>query len=97
MNLSIEIEAYSKTCPHVMEDGVVQNCFTSSCMGWIEVYPRIKMENHSGAYENLVSHAVKRKWCAQAPRKEGPDNSSGFVVLDAVGYCGKNNYQAGQK
>jgi hypothetical protein len=61
-------------------------------MAWTEVEPEMKREDHSGAKEIMHIERSQRERGAEV-RREGPDGSTGFLILDARGYCGKyHNY-----
>jgi len=84
--LFTEKQARSKWCPWM--PGTTEFCMVNDCMAWVEVHKKLERENHSGAEKMLREVGTLT---GQQVRKWGPDNSSGFVVLDALGYCGRNH------
>lgn len=78
-------DAVRRLCPFTFHkpDGP-DRCCTNGCMAWSVVHEAVKRENHSGAYDALLNIAVKTQ---RLVRREGPNNSTGFVILDEVGVC----------
>jgi len=89
MKLFTEYDARQRLCPWMFE--MVQTCACKGCMAWVEVYPKVERENHSGAKEMMLREGILKRG-GQQIRFEGPDNSSGYIILDALGFCGRNHY-----
>lgn len=80
-------DAQTRLCPFTFGGALgADRCCTHGCMAWRVVHEAVRRENHSGAYGHLADLAVKS---GRLVRREGPNNSTGFVVLDEVGVCAR--------
>ena len=85
LKLVTEGQATEKRCPHL--DNIQGHCVGSQCMAWVEVWPRVERENHSGGEAIVYKIAANT---GQHPELTGPHSCSGVWVLEAKGYCGCN-------
>jgi hypothetical protein len=62
------------------------HCIAANCaMGWRVLYPKEMREDHSNGMEMIFKRGSETK---RTPRREGPNGSLGFWILDENGYCG---------
>ena len=81
-NIYTEKEASEKYCP--FNPTISEKCLTTKCMAWVEKYPRVSREDHSGAVASLGKAAMGRN---QMYRREGSHGCMGVLILDEQGYC----------
>jgi hypothetical protein len=67
---------------------IENTCIKSNCAHWIQTYPKIKREDHSGGKEIIFEYGIKTN---RTPYREGPNGSTGCWTLDESGYCGFNH------
>lgn len=82
-------EAKKKECPYKHFDPEQPGehlCKGKVCMAWVEQFPRVVREDHSGAREYMNNIARRR---GSSVKRTGPAGSYGVLTIEAEGFCGR--------
>lgn len=87
MKPQTKAQAEKRVCPFTFGGRQPADmCSTTACMAWETVHEEIRREDHSGAGYVMNDHALKT---GRHVRREGPQGSLGFLILDEVGVCAR--------
>ena len=80
-----EKEASERKCPYIKDKFGYPIYCNSDCMSWIQARKKIEREDHSGAEHVIREEARKRNY--QEIKRKGPPGCTGYLYLEAQGFC----------